>query len=161
VPPAAAAVAACHICWQRCCAIWLCALQARSLNRIYGQHHHLFEKEAAASGGRREWLLLLRWWRQLLHALYRVASFDACSPMLILLPAPASLTFSHIALLALSAAYRADLALAAKTIRDFDDAITRVAFGWPDGEPPGAIERRLPLPAITPGSRLQSSAVSS
>ncbi|KAL4433399.1 hypothetical protein ABPG77_010252 [Micractinium sp. CCAP 211/92] len=27
--------------------------------------------------------------------------------------------------------YRADLALNAKTIRDFDDAITRVAFGWP------------------------------
>jgi hypothetical protein len=48
----------------------------------------------------------------------------------------------------LPAAYRADLALGAKTIRDFDDAITRVAFGWPDGEPPGATCLRLPLPAM-------------
>lgn len=54
---------------------------ARSLNRIYSQHHHLFEKEAAAPGGR---------------------------------------------------PYRADFAIQAETIRDFDDAITRVSFNWPD-----------------------------
>lgn len=54
---------------------------ARSLNKIYSEHHHLFEKEAASEGGR---------------------------------------------------PYLADKALQAKTIRDFDDAITRVSFEWPD-----------------------------
>lgn len=33
-----------------------------------------------------------------------------------------------------AAAYRADLALTAKSIREFDNAITRISFGWPDGE---------------------------
>lgn len=34
--------------------------------------------------------------------------------------------------MAVPAAYLADKALQAKTIRDFDDAITRVSFEWPD-----------------------------
>ncbi|EFN55873.1 hypothetical protein CHLNCDRAFT_145469 [Chlorella variabilis] len=54
---------------------------ARSLNRIYQNHHHLFEAEAANGEGR---------------------------------------------------PYRPDVAIGAKTIREFDDAITRIAFGWPD-----------------------------
>jgi len=32
------------------------------------------------------------------------------------------------------AAYKPEVAIQAKTIREFDDAITRVAFGWPSGE---------------------------
>lgn len=32
------------------------------------------------------------------------------------------------------AAYQPDVAIRAKTIREFDDAITRIAFGWPNGE---------------------------
>ncbi len=32
------------------------------------------------------------------------------------------------------AAYKGDVAIQAKSIREFDDAITRVSFGWPDGE---------------------------
>lgn len=33
------------------------------------------------------------------------------------------------------AAYKPEVAIQAKTIREFDDAITRIAFGWPSGEP--------------------------
>ena len=100
---------------------------ARSLGAIYSRHHHLFEAEAA-NGGRR---------KPRLRAPCPPA--PAC-PLPRRCPAPSECFLQLIptsaapaATAAAAAAYKAEMALKAKSIREFDDAITRLSFGWPSG----------------------------
>lgn len=87
---------------------------ARSLNRIYKKHHHLFD-EAARKGDKRTSFSL----------------FCCSTNSIQFFPFTLSTSTKPKKHQKLIAAFDADLALNAKTIREFDDAITRVAFDWP------------------------------
>lgn len=84
---------------------------AKSLNKIYKQHNHLFE-EAVANGTKSKHLLFKA----------EINTTTAVAPTLTIICTQ----------LRKPADFDTDLAIKAKTIREFDDSITRIAFGWPD-----------------------------